>query len=296
MAEAAQVGLDKFHCAEVLTDTTAGCSYDTPVAITGMVAADVKANGSIETNWADDGPAENISSVGRQEASLEFTNLPLSRKAWLLGHAVTNGVVRKSVLDSPKVVAIGYRSMKSNGHYRYIWHLKGQFALPDTSAKTKTDKTSFNNLKMNYVGLRRDYDNEYQFEVDDDDPAVPESVITNWFNAVPVTIAAPDALTVTPVPADAATAVVVSSNLTWTFNNVINLSQVTAANFFALKASDGTVVAGTLSLDATGKIVTLNPTANLAAATAYIAICSNAVRDVYGQSVVANTITNFTTA
>jgi len=297
MPEASQVGLDQFHYAELLTDTSSGCSYDTPVAITGIVAADAKANGSIETNYADDGPAENAVSVGRQEATLEFTNLPLSEKAWLLGHATTLGVVRKKTTDNPKYVAIGFRSLKSNGAYRYVWYLKGQFALPDTSYKTKADKTTFNNMKMMYVGLRRDYDNEYQLEVDDDDPAVPASVIENWFNAVPITITEPDALTLVTVPADAATGVVVSANLTATYNNALKDNQLTSDYFYIVKASDGSKVAAAITIDTDKKVVTINPSSDLAAATDYMLVISGLVTDIYGQKLAAGTtLSNFTTA
>ncbi len=297
MPEASQIGLDMFHYAEVLTDTPAVCAYDTPVAITGSIAADVKNNGTITTQYADDGPAVNASSRGRVEASLEFTNVSLSQKAFILGHEVISGVIGPKANDTPKDLAIGFRSQKSNGAYRYKWILKGNFSVPDSNNKTREDKINFNTTKMQYVGLRREYDGRLEWEADDDDPAVPASVITNWFNAVPITIATPDALTLTPVPADAATGVVVSSNLTFTYNNALKDGQLTDDYFYGMKASDGSKVAAALSIDAAKKVVTLNPTSDLEAATDYIAVTSGLVTDVFGQKLAAGTtLINFTTA
>lgn len=297
MAEAIQIGLDSFHYAPLLTDTTAGCSYDTPVAISGLVTADVKANGSIETQYADDGPAVNAPSIGRQEIDIEFTNLPLSLRALLLGQTVTSGVVGEKSDDTPLDVAIGLRSLKSNGKYRYVWYLKGNFTIPDDKYKTKEEKTNFNTQVMKFVGLRRDYDGLYKFAVDEDDPAVPASIITNWFNAVPVAIAEPNALTLATVPTDGAQTVAVGDSITFTYNNALRDDQLIDDYFYLIKASDGSKVAAALSIDAAKKVVTLNPTSNLAASTEYIAVASGLVTDVYGQKLAAGlTLINFTTA
>lgn len=294
--EKSQVGLDQFHYAENLTDSSSGCSYDAPVAIAGIIAANVKANGSIETQYADDGPATNASNVGRQELDLEFTNLSPAVRADILGHTITSGVIIEKTTDTPPVVAIGFRSQKANGSYRYFWYLKGQFAVPDDSYKTKEDKTNFGTTKMTFAGLRRDYDSEYKIWADDDDPAVPASVITNWFNAVPITIAAPDALTLTTVPADAATGVDVAANLTFTYNNALKDNQLTSDYFYLVKASDGSKVAAALSIDAANKVVTLNPSADLTNSESYLLVASGLVKDIYGHVLAGGTtIANFTT-
>ena len=297
MAEAIQIGLDSFHYAPLLTDTTAGCSYGTPAQISGIITADVKANGSIETQYADDGPAVNAPSIGRQEIDIEFTNLPLSLRALLLGQTVTSGVVGEKSDDTPLDVAIGFRSLKSNGKYRYVWYLKGNFTIPDDKYKTKEEKTNFNTQVMKFVGLRRDYDGLYKFAVDEDDPAVPASIITNWFNAVPVAIAEPAALTLATVPTDGAQTVAVGDSITFTYNNALRDGQLTDDYFYLVEAATGTKVEAALSIDSAKKVVTLDPKANLTATTEYIAIASGLVTDIYGQKLAAGTtIVNFKTA
>jgi hypothetical protein len=59
--------------------------------------------------------------------------------------------------------------------------------------------------------------------------------------------------------------------------------------------NDGTAVAGALSLDATKKIVTFDPSSNLDASSTYIAIATIGVHDIYGQSMAANSVINFAT-
>jgi len=100
--------------------------------------------------------------------------------------------------------------------------------------------------------------------------------------------------TVVTVPADADTAVVVTADLTATFNELINEKDVKASNFVLIKASDGSIVTGSLSYSSTTKIATFNPTASLTASTDYIWTISN-VRDLAGNTL-ATTVVNFTTA
>lgn len=101
--------------------------------------------------------------------------------------------------------------------------------------------------------------------------------------------------TVTVSPVDAATGVAVGSNVVWTFSEAIKASCVTPANFMLVKASDGSVVAGTLTRTSE-TVVTFDPTSNLDAATAYIAIATTNITDLAGNALAANEITNFETA
>ena len=86
-------------------------------------------------------------------------------------------------------------------------------------------------------------------------------------------------------------------SITFTYNNALRDDQLTDDYFYLIKASDGSKVAAALSIDAAKKVVTLDPNANLTAATEYIAIASGLVTDIYGQKLAAGTtIVNFKTA
>jgi hypothetical protein len=68
----------------------------------------------------------------------------------------------------------------------------------------------------------------------------------------------------------------------------------TGVTGIALVEVDGTIIASAITIDATNKIVTINPTSNLDASTQYLIIVSGA-RDVYGQAL-AIAAYDFTTA
>ena len=102
------------------------------------------------------------------------------------------------------------------------------------------------------------------------------------------TTAAPSALALsTSLPADAAVAVVASSNIVLTFNNKILEENV------IVTSAAGVIIPGAKTWDAAGKILTFDPTANLSAATVYL-VAVVGVIDIYAQTL-ATVVRKFTT-
>ena len=54
----------------------------------------------------------------------------------------------------PPFVALGFRAMKSNGHYRYYWFLKGKFNMPKEEATTTADKPTPKTVSLDFSALR----------------------------------------------------------------------------------------------------------------------------------------------
>jgi len=125
------------------------------------------------------------------------------------------------------------------------------------------------------------------------DPVDTESVLYEIEDVASIggDIIAPTVIT---VPADAAIAIVVTSSLTATFIEDIKEADVHKGNFILTKVSDGVIVAGVLAYTAATKVVSFDPTTDLAAATPYIWVIAN-VRDTAG-NVMEPVVVNFTTA
>lgn len=99
---------------------------------------------------------------------------------------------------------------------------------------------------------------------------------------------APTALTVTVDPADEETGVLVSDNIVLTFNNKVITENI------IMTSSAGAIVPVVKTWDVTGKILTINPTVDLSAATMYLVNIIGVV-DIYNQTL-APSVVNFTTA
>lgn len=283
------IGLDMFHYATIVSDSSTGVSYAVPVHVPNLTNANINFNGNIATFFADNGPRVVYSQLGEVDLEIAVADLPPEDYAAVIGATREGGIVKIKSTDLAPALAVGFRAQKSNGEYRYIWLTKGKFAVPDASHKTKTNSPEFQGQTIKGKFVAREYDDMVckRADTDDDDFTLASS----WFDAVETT---PDALTCTPSPADGATSVAVDGSITWTFSNAVQNSFVDSA-YFTVTKDDGTAIAGTLSVNAAGTVVTFSPTENLSNSTTYLAMVSNAVKDVYGQQVGSNTIIDFTT-
>lgn len=99
---------------------------------------------------------------------------------------------------------------------------------------------------------------------------------------------APTALSVTSVPTDEETAVLVSDSIVLTFNNKVIEDNI------IVTSSTGSIVPVNKTWDVTGKILTINPITDLSAATMYLVNIVGVI-DMYNQTL-APTVVNFTTA
>lgn len=288
-----QVGLRDLHYAILTQDDVNGVSYDTPVKVSGFINAQINPTTNSETLYADDGPAEVATSLGEITVELQVKDLPLEVQADLLGHQVSNGMLVKSSSDQAPYVAIGFRSLKSNGKYRYVWLYKGKFTTPEHEYQTKEDQPTFQTPTISGSFLKREYDEAWQVIGDEDMPGFDKG--NTWFDSVVNVIADVTEPTVSVTPTDGATAVAVSSNVVWTFSEPIQESVVNSANFFMLDET-GAEVAGTLSLSGDKTTVTFDPTSDLTATTSYTAIATKNVKDLAGNSLASNSVTNFMTA
>lgn len=98
---------------------------------------------------------------------------------------------------------------------------------------------------------------------------------------------APEAITVTVSPDDNDIGVNIDTNIVFTFNNKI------ARESIIVMSDDGVIVEGIKSFDETGKILTFNPTNDLANDSVYLVTIIGVV-DIYGQ-VLSTTVINFQT-
>jgi phi13 family phage major tail protein len=253
-----------------------------------------------KTQYADDGPFVTMSNEGETKIDLEVNAIPLSIQPILLGKVFDAATGR--LLDNggtPPELALSFRSIKSNGSYKYFQYLKGKFSAPGEEQATKTDtpdpKTatiSFTAVKTTYqfdlIGDASLMDGAKRVVGDEDDANFSGAT---WFDAVQVPVAgSPAAFTCTPSPADAATGVAVTVSPTLTFSNPLAGN---AENGIIITSVAGAVVALARTLNAARTIVTLNPDSNLAGTTQYLIIVPG-VTSIYGQAL-ANTVYDFTT-
>lgn len=292
-----KLGLRGLCYAPLTADTASTLSYGAIVSLADAIqGAKISVNGNDIYSYADDHMVDTDFVFDSCEIELNLRDLPIETQGIWLGQTVSNGVLTAKSTDAPIELALGFYRVKSDGKKQYFWFTKGKAAAPSIDAKTKDNKPDYQYDTVKLTFMPRTHDDCWMMWADEDGTGYVAATGTNWFTINQLTGDTIAALTCTPVPADNATAVVVSSNMTWTYNNAINPAFVTD-DYFTVTKADGTVVAGVVSADATGKIITFNPNSNLSASTVYIASASGAVQDMYGQTLAdGGLVTNWTTA
>lgn len=191
---ATRIGCDNLVYAPMTTEDTADAlpTYGDVVKAPGVMHVNINPNSSQETLFADDGPMETASTLGKIDVEIQKNELTAQNKADLLGHQIdSNGGVVYGDSDVPPWVAIGFRTLKSNGKYRYVWLYKGKFSEPEDQNETKGDSINFQSdtitgqftrlskpVTINGKSVR-----PWKYELDMDSEGVKESAITSWFEA-----------------------------------------------------------------------------------------------------------------
>lgn len=192
---ATRIGCDHLVYALMTTEDTATTApvYATPTPAPGVMSININPNPAQETLFADDGPMETATALGKVEVEIQKNALSTQNKSDLLGHAIdTNGGIVYGAADVPPYAAIGFRTLKSNGKYRYVWLYKGKFVDPEDNNETKGDGINFqtdtitgNFLKLNYgIKISTEVRYPWKYEIDAEDEAAKKETINKWFDAV----------------------------------------------------------------------------------------------------------------
>lgn len=298
MSNKSYIGVDSVYYALVTQDDASAYVADTPAYLAPIMTVTHTPKVNSKVQYADNQPYDSMSSEGETEMEIELTGLSLQLQAILTGKIYDAASGR--MFDhggTPPDVAFGFRAKRRDGLYRYFWYLKCTPQAPTEEQATETDTPDPKSTKLKFTAIRTIYQWDLDGSVTDSAKRVVGDTedanfsATTWFDdvQVPLVGSAPS-LTCTPSPADAATGVAVSVSPTLTFSNALQ----TGVSGISIVSAAGAVVAAAITIDATNKIVTINPDANLTAATKYIITIAGA-RDVYGQDF-AITAYDFTTA
>lgn len=192
---ATRIGCDNLVYALMKTEDTATTApvYDAPKAAPGVISVNINPNSSQETLFADDGPMETATTLGKIDVEINKAELTTENKADLLGHEVdTNGGVVYSDSDVPPWVAVGFRTLKSNGKYRYVWLYKGKFTDPEDNNETKGDSINFqtDTIKGQFVKLNNEIainskkKRLWKYEIDGDSENVTQATLDAFLKTV----------------------------------------------------------------------------------------------------------------
>lgn len=300
-------GIEKLYVSKQQTDTYSGMTFTKPAYYPMVQEMDIKPKVNTASAYAENRKVDQATLFDSADISISRYSMTSAERAFLLGQTLTStgGTISSDVDEAPYIALLYKAPIKTadgTNAYRYGVIYKTMFTPPDETLKglegkpdlSQVDKItgSAQTTEWSFKDANGLEKHPWEYHVDTTDPGCPEDIDETWFNSVPIpSITAISALTLSGSnPADNATGVALTAKPTLTFNNAIN--GYTAV--VLLDETDNSIVANTLSLDATGKILTITPSVNLVTAKTYDIIITG-VTDIYGQ-VLAQQIIKFTTA
>jgi phi13 family phage major tail protein len=291
------VGVDKVYTFDILQDDDGNYVAGTPEYFCPVASIAGEPEIANKTTYYDNKAANNYVTEGMTALTIVLSNVPADKMADHLGkhYDAESGRVYDTGEANPPDKGIMFRYNMGKAGYRYYCYLKGTFSGGTEEAETKTNDVNEKTYQTIYTAVST----THEWSIDGvlkplkrvfGDTSDPAFDATGWFTQAqtPDTSSAPSALTIDSVPSDAATGIAISNNIVITFNNKIATYDATMIK------SDFTTVPNSKTFDSTGKILTINPTSDLSAASSYAVILTN-VKDIYGQ-ILADQVINFTTA
>lgn len=152
-------GVDKLYVAEVIQDDENGYVCGTPVHLSPVAEIGKSTDSSSDAHYYDNKAMIVINSESADTISITMAPPFLDKLAMIIGKSfdATTGML----VDSPsqnKYYALMYRTKGTDGKYRYVSRLKGQFTIPEETAATENDSTDANNTSCTFTGIYTEHE------------------------------------------------------------------------------------------------------------------------------------------
>ena len=178
------VGISNLHIAAMTTEETATTAavYGTPLAVPGLIQADIDPASVSGTLYADNGAYEAATSgLGDGKLTLELADLPQEVQALIFGHSAVKGVMTKLTSDQAPYVGVRFEAVQANGNIRYVSIPKVKFSEPQETVKTKDNSITFQTGKCEGKMVQRKNDKQYYKFADTDAEGYEAATGTAWY-------------------------------------------------------------------------------------------------------------------
>ena len=166
------VGLKNVVIAPLTVDTETTLTYGTVQAVAGAVEASVTPeNSDPDVMYADDIEFDTLYADPELSFKLKMADIPLAIQEMIFDNEIDdNGVLVRTAGDKPSYFAVGFKSEKSNGKFRYVWLYKVRAKPVTESFATKEGKTiNRQNPEVEFTAIKRTHDGRYQAVADEDE-------------------------------------------------------------------------------------------------------------------------------
>lgn len=152
-------GVDNLYFAKVLQDDENGFVCATPKKLAPVAEVGKTTESSSEAHYYDNKAMIVINSEGADTITITVAPPELEIMAELTGRSFdpVTGMLVDNVREND-YYALMYRTKGTDGKYRYVSRLKGQFGIPDETSATENDGTDTNNIQLTFTGIYTEYE------------------------------------------------------------------------------------------------------------------------------------------
>lgn len=185
-----QIGLRDVCIADITEDSDGNETYGTPYKASEAMTADFSMSNESTKIFGDDHLVKEIPDNGKGTLTIGLVDLLTGILHKLTGATIDeNGALVAANEDEPKPKAVGFRSLKANGKYRYFWLYRVTFSIPNVNLESKGEKINVKTPSI--VGTftpRNKVDafghHPWKTEITEGDTGVTDAVTTAWFDSV----------------------------------------------------------------------------------------------------------------
>ena len=166
------IGLKNVVIAPLTADTETSHTYGDLQLVAGAIEASITPNNTDpQIQYADDIEFDVLWPDPDLTFRLQMADLPLAIQEMILSNIIDkNGVLVKSADDEPGYFAVGFKSEKANGKYRFVWLYKVRAKPVTQNFGTKQGNTiNRQNSEVEFTAIKRTHLGYFQAVADEDE-------------------------------------------------------------------------------------------------------------------------------
>ena len=164
------VGLKNMVIAPLTVDTEETLTYGDQQLVAGAIEATITPdNADPDIQYADDIEFDVLYPDPELTFTTKMADIPLAIQEMIFGNNIDdNGVLIRTSTDKPPYFAVGFKSEKSNGKFRFVWLYKVR-AKPLTENYATKEGTTINRQtgEVEWTAIKRTHDSRYQAVADE---------------------------------------------------------------------------------------------------------------------------------
>ena len=164
------IGLKNMVIAPLTADTEDTLTYGDLQLVAGAIEATITpGNADPDIQYADDIEFDVLYPDPELTFTTKMADIPLAIQEQIFGNQLDdNGVLIRTSTDKPPYFAVGFKSEKSNGKFRFVWLYKVR-AKPLTENYATKEGTTINRQtgEVEWTAIKRTKDGRYQAVADE---------------------------------------------------------------------------------------------------------------------------------